>query len=175
MKFLNVIGPQVRKLRYERGWSQSALAVKLQLAGWDISRSGLAKIESKLVWVGDYELFYFLWVFQVGWDALFPRIDAQKPTHEALQLLLKRKGAPKNGPSAAANAPMVATSLVLSNGESRNLRKKHPRLMGKTSPHKPPFEIPARPESFGQRGSWNPAASARNPRIAPQPVQSNPS
>jgi len=34
----NIVGPQIRKWRYARGWSQARLAVKLQLNGLDISR-----------------------------------------------------------------------------------------------------------------------------------------
>ena len=48
------------------------LALKLQMAGWDISRSGIAKIECQLVWVGDFELFYFTKVFKVTLEDLFP-------------------------------------------------------------------------------------------------------
>jgi len=35
------IGPQVRKLRLQKGWAQDYLAVKLQLAGWDMSRNAV--------------------------------------------------------------------------------------------------------------------------------------
>ena len=96
MKFLNVAGPQIRKLRCARGWSQSELAAELQRAGWDISRSSLAKIEARLVWIGDYELFYFIRVFKVGLESLFPKIDCETPPHEALQLLLKRNRSPSH-------------------------------------------------------------------------------
>jgi len=46
MKKLNVIGRQVGRLRYQRGWTQEMLAGRLQLAGWIISRSGISKIEN---------------------------------------------------------------------------------------------------------------------------------
>jgi len=42
MKYLNMIGPQVRKLRYARQWSQNTLSTKLQLLGWDIRDSVLS-------------------------------------------------------------------------------------------------------------------------------------
>lgn len=48
MKMCNLIGPQVRKLREEKGWTQRTLSEKLQVAGLDISRSSLAKVESRL-------------------------------------------------------------------------------------------------------------------------------
>ena len=47
MLYKNNIGPQVRRKRYALGWSQSTLAAKLQIAGLDISRSGVSKIEAK--------------------------------------------------------------------------------------------------------------------------------
>ena len=87
MKRRNVVGPQIRKLRYARGWSQAKLALKLQLAGWDISRSGVAKIESQLVWVGDYELFYLSEVFQIAVGDLLPRLDPAKPLYETVERL----------------------------------------------------------------------------------------
>jgi ribosome-binding protein aMBF1 (putative translation factor) len=46
MLYKNNIGPQVRRRRYALGWSQSILAAKLQIAGLDISRSGVSKIEA---------------------------------------------------------------------------------------------------------------------------------
>ena len=57
---LNVIGPEIRRIRKQRGWSQSKLALRLQSVGWNISRSGLAKIECRIMWVGDFELLYFV-------------------------------------------------------------------------------------------------------------------
>jgi transcriptional regulator with XRE-family HTH domain len=47
MRFHNNIGPQVRRRRYSLGWSQSMLATKLQLVGFDISRSSVSKIEKR--------------------------------------------------------------------------------------------------------------------------------
>ncbi len=71
----NVVGPVVRRLRKQHGWSQAKLAERLQSAGWNISRSGLAKIECRVVWVGDFELLYFVNVFGVGIGELFPRLS----------------------------------------------------------------------------------------------------
>lgn len=72
MRALNVVGPQIRKLRNQRGWTQEFLAQKLQLAGWDVSRTSLAKLESKLRWVSDCELLFFAKVFSVELKDLFP-------------------------------------------------------------------------------------------------------
>ncbi len=52
----NIVGPNVRKLRSAKGWSQDVLAARLQKAGWDISRGTLAKIEARVRCVSDAEL-----------------------------------------------------------------------------------------------------------------------
>jgi hypothetical protein len=67
------------------------LAAKLQLLGWDIDRVGVAKIESRLVHVDDYELLYFSKVFNVGFADLFPAIDPSRRIHEVLTELMQRK------------------------------------------------------------------------------------
>ena len=58
MRFHNNIGPQVRRRRYALGWSQSMLTTKLQLSGFDISRSGVSKIEARLRFVDDKDLMF---------------------------------------------------------------------------------------------------------------------
>ena len=91
MKYRNMVGPQIRKLRYARGWSQEKLAEKLQLLGWDIDRVAVSKIESRLVHMDDYELLYFTKVFNVGLADLFPKIDAERQIHEALTELMQQR------------------------------------------------------------------------------------
>ena len=71
MRHRNVIGPQVRRLRDKRGWSQERLAIKLQLAGLDISRSSLSKIESGEQAVFDFQVLYFRRVFKADSDDLY--------------------------------------------------------------------------------------------------------
>jgi len=43
-------------MRDGKGLTQEALAARLNLLGWDISRETLAKIESQIRWVADFEL-----------------------------------------------------------------------------------------------------------------------
>ena len=69
---LNIVGPQVRRLRCERGLSQPALAAKCQLLGWDVSRDTIAKIEGQTRWVGDGELVFLARSLGVALEALFP-------------------------------------------------------------------------------------------------------
>jgi transcriptional regulator with XRE-family HTH domain len=52
----NICGPQIARLRNQLGWSQTDLAAKCQLIGWDVSRDIIARIEGQVRWVGDFEL-----------------------------------------------------------------------------------------------------------------------
>jgi transcriptional regulator with XRE-family HTH domain len=52
----NIVGPIVRELREKKGLTQAQLVAKLNIAGWDLSRGTLAKIESQLRCVTDYEI-----------------------------------------------------------------------------------------------------------------------
>jgi transcriptional regulator with XRE-family HTH domain len=69
---LNVVGPQVRKLRSRKGWTQEVLAQRLQLQAWDVSRTSLAKLESQLRRVPDCELLFLAKVLGVAVNELFP-------------------------------------------------------------------------------------------------------
>lgn len=88
----NLIGPQVRKLRARKGWTQDQLAGALQRAGWDLSRSGVAKVEARMVWVGDHELLFFLKVFRVSFEDLYPPIDPYAADlHEKVDWYMKSR------------------------------------------------------------------------------------
>ncbi len=91
MKYYNIVGPQVRKLRYARKWSQGKLAVKLQCAGWDISRSGVSKIEARLKFVLDFELDYLVEVLDIELRELFPRRSIGVPAHDHLDHLMNSR------------------------------------------------------------------------------------
>jgi transcriptional regulator with XRE-family HTH domain len=70
---LNVIGPQVRKFRERKGWTQAQLAARLQLIGWDISRESITRLEGHDRRVPDLELFAIAKVLGVLADDLFPK------------------------------------------------------------------------------------------------------
>jgi transcriptional regulator with XRE-family HTH domain len=55
----NIVGPQIRRLRAARGWSQSKLAMRLQLGGLDISRAVLGQMESQLHCIKDKDIPHF--------------------------------------------------------------------------------------------------------------------
>jgi transcriptional regulator with XRE-family HTH domain len=68
-----VVGPQVRKFRVHKGWTQDNLAVKLQLLGWDTSREAVTRLENQDRRVPDLELFVIAKALGVKTDDLFPR------------------------------------------------------------------------------------------------------
>ena len=91
MKYYNIIGHQVRCLRYARLWSQSKLAAKLQCAGWDSSRSGVSKNEARLKLVLDFELDYLVEVLRVELKELSPSRAPKEPAHDHLTRLMNRR------------------------------------------------------------------------------------
>jgi transcriptional regulator with XRE-family HTH domain len=52
----NIVGPVVRELRQKKGLTQPQLVAKLNIGGWDVSRETLAKIETQIRWVADFEI-----------------------------------------------------------------------------------------------------------------------
>jgi len=68
----NIVGPNVRRLRNNQDISQEKLAAKCQLIGWDISREGIAKIESQVRGVSDIELLKLAKALSVHFSVLFP-------------------------------------------------------------------------------------------------------
>lgn len=81
---LNMIGQQVKKVRTRLGWSQSFLATRLQLSGWDISRSGISKIEDRAVYVHDFQVTWLAAVLGVPRETLYPKLDSTKPIQERI-------------------------------------------------------------------------------------------
>ena len=70
---LNIIGPQIRRLRNAMGWSQNYFAIKLQLLGMEVAtRKKVAKIESREVWVSDDDLLFISRGLRVDLSQLFP-------------------------------------------------------------------------------------------------------
>lgn len=69
----NILGPQLMRIRNERGWSQADLARQCQLKGWDVSRDVIARIELQVRWVGDFEVLEIARVIGVPVAELFPK------------------------------------------------------------------------------------------------------
>ena len=70
---LNVVGPQVQRLRVRKGWTQPVLAQKLQLQGWSVSTGSVGKLEAGLRRVPDCELMFLARVLGVSVSDLFPK------------------------------------------------------------------------------------------------------
>ena len=78
---LNAVGPAIRRIRNEKGWSQPEFATRAQVGGWDIDRVIISKIESGLRAVTDIELFYLAKILGTTIPELFPRDRAMKKEH----------------------------------------------------------------------------------------------
>jgi len=74
------LGTLVRYFRTEAGLSQEKLAVKLQLAGWDVDRLLVLRIESGQRPLYDRELQFILDVLKVDWESIFGKYDVSKRT-----------------------------------------------------------------------------------------------
>lgn len=71
----NLVGPTIRKLRYQAGLSQPQLSAQCSRWGWNLSRETLAKIETQLRWVSDFELLCLALALRVQVEDLLPKRD----------------------------------------------------------------------------------------------------
>ncbi len=69
----NAVGPKLMSLRSRLGLSQEKFAAKCQLAGWDVSRDIVARIELGTRCVTDIELIELAGVLRVSVETLLPR------------------------------------------------------------------------------------------------------
>jgi transcriptional regulator with XRE-family HTH domain len=69
----NIVGPQVRKIRYQQGLTQEMLAARCTVRGFDLSRGTLSKIEAQLRCVTDFELLVLSEALRVTTNELFPK------------------------------------------------------------------------------------------------------
>jgi transcriptional regulator with XRE-family HTH domain len=69
----NIVGPQVRKIRYAQGLKQEDLAARCGVLGWDLSRGTLSKIEAQLRCVTDAELEILARALKVQIPDLYPK------------------------------------------------------------------------------------------------------
>lgn len=72
-KLQNIIGPQVRKIRYDQGLKQEDLAARCGVLGWDLSRATLSKIEAQIRCVTDAELEILAKALKVQLSDLYPK------------------------------------------------------------------------------------------------------
>lgn len=72
---MNVIGPQIRRIRRFQKLTQSELAARCNLLEWDVNRSTLAKIESQVRRVTDKETATLAKALRVELAELYPNSD----------------------------------------------------------------------------------------------------
>lgn len=68
----NLIGPKVRGLRTDKGWTQTELAAKLGERGWHCSADDIARIEQGEEPVSDVQFLVLGIVLEVDHVELFP-------------------------------------------------------------------------------------------------------
>ncbi|PKH88370.1 helix-turn-helix domain-containing protein [Colwellia sp. Bg11-28] len=68
---MNIIGRNVKAAREKNEWTQEQLAAKCNLLGWNISRSTLAKIESRVRRITDIEVKTLSLALNTGIELLF--------------------------------------------------------------------------------------------------------
>ena len=68
----NLIGPKVRELRTDKGWTQAQLAAKLGERGWHCSADDIARIEQGEEPVSDVQFLVLGIVLEVDHAELFP-------------------------------------------------------------------------------------------------------
>lgn len=78
----NLVGAQIRRLRSEQGLSQPALAAKCQRLGWDVGRDIIARIESGVRLVTDFEMVFLARSLSVPITSLFPAEVAKQISGE---------------------------------------------------------------------------------------------
>lgn len=71
----NICGKQIARLRKEMGKSQRQLADALQLAGLDMDKNAIQRIECGKRFVTDIELVFFSRVLNVSLDTLLTHND----------------------------------------------------------------------------------------------------
>ena len=112
----NIVGPQVRRKRCEKDWSQEKLADELQDIGWNAGRKRVAKIENGEAKVSDIEQLMLAAVFSVGIQDLLPRMNGAK---KSLFIVLQRlTGGVKTLMSP--DEILASKSLKLLNGNGHN-------------------------------------------------------
>jgi transcriptional regulator with XRE-family HTH domain len=88
---MNLVGPRVRRIRWERKLRQKDLAAKLEIAGWPLDRAGVSKVESGFIKVSDRQLLYLMHVLKVEAHELLPAIDPNNPIGKQIKKFKKSK------------------------------------------------------------------------------------
>jgi transcriptional regulator with XRE-family HTH domain len=81
VKTKNLVGPKIRSLRKERGWTQNMLAALLRKTGASITRDVIANIETQRCPVTDCQVVIFVKLFGVSLESLFLETTLNAPTN----------------------------------------------------------------------------------------------
>jgi len=104
----NVIGKNVAKYRYHRGWTQDELVGKLQLIGCYMTRDILANIETQRSVVTDKQIEFFAEVFAVKEGSLFPAKRHFNGSLVGLDMkIVTRRPCPNRRPRRRTRAPLA--------------------------------------------------------------------
>lgn len=68
---MNIVGPNVRRIRESKGLTQEELAARCNVIKWEISRGTLAKIEAQVRRVTDHEVVLLAKALNTGIAELF--------------------------------------------------------------------------------------------------------
>ena len=74
-EYERLFGRNLRRLRMERGLTQEQITARLQLAGCDLTRSALAKIEAGQRHVYPDELYALRIALEVPYEELLPPME----------------------------------------------------------------------------------------------------
>lgn len=91
MEHKNVVGRQLARIRDGRHWSQARLACELQKAGWDLSRSGVSKIEMRIREVNDWQMMLLVRVLKTPHEAFYPMLDPEAAIRDAFAKVMGKK------------------------------------------------------------------------------------
>lgn len=73
----NIVGPEIRKIRNQKKWTQEQLSAKCGIVGLDISRGTLSQIEAQIRGVSDLEMVLLAKALRVDISLLIPRLLPQ--------------------------------------------------------------------------------------------------
>lgn len=123
----NLVGPQVRRLRAQQRLTQPALAAKCQIAGYDLSRESLAKIEARLRSVTDAEVVLLASALRVPYTVLYPPSEEMAAALRPFLSVAPKRGTPPPAadlftPTLAAPRRLVASPGSVPFGAGRTAR-----------------------------------------------------
>jgi len=83
----NLVGPAIRRIRYQKGLSQTQLAALFQRQGWDMSREVLAQLETQRRRVADFEAAFIARCLKVPVAELLPTKDINQQIDDLVERL----------------------------------------------------------------------------------------